>query len=363
MHAVVHCGIPPESSPIGYPNNLRITFSAQHTVFHLVRTAIALVPVADNRKTERQKIECTTQPFIQKQSLMKTILVAANFSESAIHAATYAARLSAQVKADYLILYHAYQLLPGLDSSAMGAPASKAKTKEYNEDFLKQLRQDLIGLVAPDTLILTRTEATELGRGITDLAAVCEEGGVLIIGSSSYPTKSPPIAWKESGTGKLLQAAPLPLLIVPRSAEFQPIKKIMLACDFENITDTLPFVRLRQLVETLAAQLSVVHVNRPFGKKERTRESTTFSDVFEDLDPSIAYIKSSDISRGILNHAAEIGAQLIVVVAKDQTSITRLLHGSITKQLALQSDIPVLIIRRKSPKRQTRSSKQAKAHD
>ncbi len=280
---------------------------------------------------------------------MKTILVAADYSESAIHAAEYAARLSVHVKADYVILYHAYQLLPGLNNNSMATSTSKAKTKECNEDFLKQLRQDLTGLIAPGTLILTRAESVELGKGVSDLAAICEEGGVLVIGSSSYLTRNPPIVWKESGTSKLMQAAPLPLLIVPRSAEFQPIKKVLLSCDFEDINDTLPFIRLRRLVETLSAQLSVVHVNRLLGKKERIRESMTFNGMFEDLDPSIAYIEGRDISRSILKHATEIGAQLIVVLAKDHTSIAQLLHRSVAKELALQSNIPVLVIRMKSP--------------
>ncbi|MBK1439922.1 universal stress protein [Parapedobacter sp. ISTM3] len=278
---------------------------------------------------------------------MKTLLIAADFSESAMHAAEYAAQFSRQIKADHLILYHAYQLLPGLDNSPMEAPMPKARAREYNEDFLRQLREKLTALVRPETLILTRTEASELGKGVSDIASICDGSGLLVIGSSRARIKNPPVAWKESETSKLIKTSSLPVLIVPKSALYRPISKIVLACDFEDVTDTLPFARLRLLIKELEAKLSVVHVNRPLQKQERIRESIIVNDLFEDLDPSTTYLKDRDVSTGILNHAAGIGAQLIVAVAKNHAPIKQLLHKSIVKELALKSDIPLLVIRRR----------------
>lgn len=277
-------------------------------------------------------------------TIMKAILVATDFSPSASNAAHYAAHLAVQLQVEHLILYHAYQMMPVSTEVPVNLVRSMEQLQENSEESLQRLKQNLLNVTGSDMLILIKAEFAELVEGSSNLAKVCE-AGLIVIGSSGKGFGDRLLMG--SATRKLLKKCPFPLLVVPGEATFRPIRKMLLGCDLSQVADTIPIVKLIQLVKGFHAQLQVVNVTA--GEQEdsgKAKEEHAFYDLFEDLDPSVQYIEGSDVSKGILAYAVQHEVDMIMVVAKKHTFLERLTKTSVSNKLASKSDIPLLIIRR-----------------
>lgn len=275
---------------------------------------------------------------------MKAILVATDFSPSANNAARYAAHLAVQLQVEHLILYHAYQMMPISTEVPVNLVLSMEQLQENSEESLQRLKRSLLYVTGSHTLILTKAECAEPVEGSSNLAKVCE-AGLIVIGSSSKGLGDRLLMG--STTRKLLKKCLLPLLVVPNEATFRPIRKMVLGCDLSQVADTIPIVKLIQLVKGFHAQLQVVNVTaseqEDLGKR---KEEHAFYDLFEELDPSIQYIGGSDVSKGILAYANQHDADMIIIIAKKHTFLEQLIRISVSNKLASKSDMPLLIIRR-----------------
>lgn len=276
---------------------------------------------------------------------METILIATDFSQPATNAAQYAAQLGAQLKAGYLVLYHAYKLSPVSRETPESIILSHEKMQDCTEKLLSELREALLPLANKDMLILTKADSLPLEIGVTSLAETCE-AKLLVIGSERDILKK---LLMGSSTKKLLKTCNLPILIVPPQAKFKPIRKIVMGCDLKDVADTIPIARFIHLINNFRAQLTVINVSktdRELLTRDEKDERDSFYDLFEALDPTIQYIKESDVSKGLLDYAGQIDAQLIVVVAKKHSFIERITKASVSGELAATSEIPILVIRK-----------------
>lgn len=276
---------------------------------------------------------------------METILAATDFSQPATNAAQYAAQLCKQLKACYLVLYHAYKLLPISRENPESMMLSQEKMQECMEVFLSELRESLLPLAPENTLILTKADSRPLETGLANLVETCE-AKLVVIGSERDVLKKLLVG---SSTKKLMKTTHSPILVVPPQAKFKAIRKIVMGCDLKNVADTVPIAKLIQLIKSFQAQLMVVNVGKnakvPLDDRE-AYEQHTFYDLFEELDPSIQYIEGNDVSKGLLDYADQFDAQMIVVVAKQHSLLERITSSSVSKELAASAELPVLIIRK-----------------
>lgn len=276
---------------------------------------------------------------------METILAATDFSQPATNAAQYAAQLCKQLKARYLVLYHAYKLLPISRENPESMMLSQEKMQECMEVFLSELRESLLPLAPENTLILTKADSRPLETGLANLVETCE-AKLVVIGSERDVLKKLLVG---SSTKKLMKTTHSPILVVPPQAKFKAIRKIVMGCDLKNVADTVPIAKLIQLIKSFQAQLMVVNVGKnakvPLDDRE-AYEQHTFYDLFEELDPSIQYIEGNDVSKGLLDYADQFDAQMIVVVAKQHSLLERITSSSVSKELAASAELPVLIIRK-----------------
>lgn len=276
---------------------------------------------------------------------METLLIATDFSKAANHAAIYAAHLSNQLEAKHLILYHSYELLPTTADIPESIALSDGRLHERSLDLLDELKREFIQTLDPHTKITLVANSLNMEQGINNLAV--EHGvNLVVIGLSGKNT------WEKllvgSSTKSLLKNCHLPLLVVPVNAAFQPIDKIVLGCDLEDVAETMPIEKLKYLIGKLNAQLLVVHVDykeEEHFDADMIREQYDFYDLFEDFNASIHYIDNRNIDKGILSYTENHQAQMIIVIAKKHSFIERITKESISKKLAAKTRVPLLIIR------------------
>jgi nucleotide-binding universal stress UspA family protein len=145
------------------------------------------------------------------------------------------------------------------------------------------------------------------------------------------------------------QNAHCPVLLVPEGKHFTKIQNLAYACDFDHKSFKHP-----ALVADVA-QLFNAHVHLVFVKtfdKTKKDYSTDLADmkvVFAKQAPTLKFngyiIEEDDVFYGINNFSKEHNIDMIVMITKNYKFWERLFHPSVTKELAMYSELPLLVIK------------------
>lgn len=281
---------------------------------------------------------------------MKTILVATDFSASALNAAKYALALGEQLHASKMILYHRFEPMPPHYRIPVAMGVSVDSHYEDSVAMLENTKTALQSLTSSIDIIC-KIDNLDLLEGIerlneTDLIE-------LVVVGKTGKTKLDQLLLG-SNTARLCKTCRLPLLVVPSSTVFIPIKKMVLACDFKEVAETVPVHFIKMLNKSLNAELLVVHVDHHEEEHydpHMITEQYALYDLLDDLNPVYHYVDNPSERKGIIMFTDEQQAQLVLVVMKEQDIIKRIFGASVSKEVALSTSIPALLIRSITPRR------------
>ena len=106
---------------------------------------------------------------------------------------------------------------------------------------------------------------------------------------------------------KVSKASPVPVIIVPPAYAFETVSRIVVACDFNKVADTVPLEALKRLLTRKKADLLVVNIDTKAQHNtkdpERMAEETSLYAMLKPYDPSYFYVNEPDIINGILKFA------------------------------------------------------------
>ena len=147
----------------------------------------------------------------------------------------------------------------------------------------------------------------------------------------------------------LLRHAPYPLLLVPGAGwDAFPPRRLLLAVDGQPFGLRPHQDLLRQLLLATQGTLDVVHVagdERAGAGPAVVLGTVRENDLVDALaDSSLHQVYHPTAAGGILQEAARLEADLLVVVARPHGLIGRLFHDSVTGRLLRESPIPVLVL-------------------
>lgn len=270
---------------------------------------------------------------------MKTILVATDFSPAALHAAGYAADMALAIDAA-LYLLHVYQV----PLSYGDAPAiiSLADVEQLAEMDMKEFKDVLAGNKAGKPIIKTELR---LGSFYKELETVCETIKPYAVVMGCQGTTAAERLFFGSHTVHAIRHLEWPLIAVPAGAVYSSIKKIGLACDFDEVADTVPADEIKMLVKDLHAELHVLNTgNEKVYNPDIVFESGILQKMLKDLNPGYHFIANEDTDAGILEFTEVNRIDLLIVLPKRHGLIDRLLHKSHSKHLVLYSHIPVMAL-------------------
>ncbi|HTN05487.1 universal stress protein [Agriterribacter sp.] len=135
------------------------------------------------------------------------------------------------------------------------------------------------------------------------------------------------------------------LITVPPSAKFSQLKKICLACDFDEVVDTTPIDEIKRLVNDFYAELYVINS----GKKELYESDIVFEpgllqEMLISLNPQYHFITGENTDESIINFVENNKIDLLVALPERHGLLKKLIHKSVSKQLFLNSHIPVMVM-------------------
>lgn len=145
---------------------------------------------------------------------------------------------------------------------------------------------------------------------------------------------------------KVMSKAHSPVLLIPENAHYKKFNNVLLACDDIDEDDKyLQF--LKDFVEVFDAKVHAVHIEdeKEELEEEKRELHEELSGVFHKDKVEIAVIHSDDVAGSIEDyaHANDIG--LIVMSTERRGFFEKLFHKSTTKEMAIHSDIPLLVLK------------------
>ena len=268
-----------------------------------------------------------------------TVVVLTDFFAVTNRALSYAAGLAVPLNAQLVLLHVRYDGMPVPE----GFSGRHTARGEWKTD------QALLKLAATQT-VPTEVDVAEsfLPEALTE-AVRRHHPLFMVLGRHSDSTESAELF--TSVVMDALRHAPHPLLVVPTVGwDAFPPRHLLMAVDgqpFAFADQDHPEV-LSRLLHATQATLDVVHVTdnehaRPDdGTVLETVRANDLVNVF--AESRLHEVYNPTIVAGVLEEAARLKADMLVVVARRHSLLGSLFHSSVTAQLIQESPIPVLIL-------------------
>ncbi|MDR3716451.1 MAG: universal stress protein [Puia sp.] len=273
---------------------------------------------------------------------MKTILVPVNFSAGSDNAARYAADMALAIHAD-LHLIHVLQV-----------PVSMAEIPISDTVFVEMQQ------TASESLIRLREELVKRTKGQVPISSGIEVGGVEYQ-VEEYCSRKPPFAVIMGNSGTPMERAlagsrvsvaihhlPYPLIVVPENASFHDLKRIVLACDVNDMEGGIPVAIsfLKELRNIFHARFDVVNISTRKQDRQQEAEASFGFDLWKDrlqeIYPEVHFVRTDKLTDGIGEYLAGHPADLLLVFPKRHSFLE--FHASQAKKIAYRSSIPVMSI-------------------
>jgi len=273
---------------------------------------------------------------------MKTIVVPTDFSPVATNAMNYAADMALATGAS-LTLFHVYQI-PVSMTEVPVVMVSAEELRKSSEAKLEEVKKGLEHITSGKLKIYTEAR---LGNVTDELEELCNHLQPFAVVMGTKGASGMERMLFGSTTLTAIRHLTWPIIIVPPGKEYgKGIKKIGFACDFQQVVETTPADYIKKVVKEFNAELHVLNVdyeNRHF-KPETPEQSLLLHTLLEDMNPEYHFINHADIEDGIKEFAETNNLDLIITIPKKHKLLDGIFKPSSTKQLVIQSHIPVMCV-------------------
>jgi len=262
---------------------------------------------------------------------MARILLPTDYSTNAMHAADQAVALFGAEGNTFILLHavdHENISLPGhaTDQLAdarwdLSAFAERLTQRIKATDVEQQVVRGPLAHVLAGVVEKTRAQIVVMGkRGAT---------GSVLFGSN---------------TTDVIKHSTVPVLVVPEHVKVPSPKRILLADDRNGVQPASMAV-LRLVALITRGEIMIVHVkeNNPDFAGEWSHAA--YAEAFEGIPYSFHYAHNTDVEEGLIRFAEEHQVGMIAVLHRQVSLLGRLFKPSHAKQLALDGDLPLLVLK------------------
>jgi nucleotide-binding universal stress UspA family protein len=275
---------------------------------------------------------------------MKTLVVPTDFSSVSVNAMNYAVDMAQAINAG-IVLLHVYNVPVSFTDPPVSpvTTISVEEMKRTSEERLQELKKNLVTVTAGKVEVFTEAR---LGDTIEELTSICKSVEPLAIIMGSHGATGLERMIMGSTTLTAIRQLRCPVIVVPPGTTYHGIKKIGLACDFENIVQSTPVEYIKNIVREFGADLYVLNVQDiDQDDLEDTIMDTAYLDaMLEDVRPKYVQLTGKDVVESINSFAEHNNLDLVMIIPKKHRFIDSLLHKSKSKELISHAHIPIVSI-------------------
>lgn len=271
---------------------------------------------------------------------MRTIIAPVNFSPNSANAARYAADLALATQAELHLLY-----VLQLPVSVAEFPVTDYvfnTMQEAGAEGLQKLWKELVTRTEEKVNIITQMEVGAVENKIEEYCAL-QKPFVVVMGASGDTLESTLIGGNLSAA---IRRLPYPLIVVPESAVYNQIHKIVLACDLNDISGGIPVKPsfLKELKDLFNAKFEVLNINTRGQQQETANimEVDAWKDCIHETFPGVHFVQTDNVEEGIGKYLDKHPADMLLVFPKKHNFFE--FHRSHAKRLALNSSVPIMSV-------------------
>lgn len=278
---------------------------------------------------------------------MKNILVPTDYSPEAKNAALYAIGLAAQLNAESIILYNAYQAPPVITEHGLvptAAPFLDVDTyRDISNAGMTTFRKAIEDFCPPEIKIEEITEYAALDNEVDKVGK--NKAADLIVMGIAGTSKFEEVLIGSTAINVVYNTK-TPVIIVPSGAKHTLVRSVMLACDFRKVAETVPLQRIKKLLDATKANLHVVNI---YGNDRELDTSKTYQQellrsLLKDYEPCFSFIHSDNFVEGVNNFVEKNNIDIIITIPKKHGFFEGLFKESHTKRLAFHSHVPTMCV-------------------
>ena len=282
---------------------------------------------------------------------MKTLLVPVDFTPATDNAVNFAAEWSRRYLYDRIILLRSFYtsiyegvILSGEFANVDGDYLNSLRSEE--KEKLSNLCNKLDEITDPGIKVQTAVTELPLVRSIIELIKN-EHPATILLGSDRVNHNNESVI--SGNVINIARISPVRVLIVPSGYTYQPIKKVLVPCDF-NAVETLSKVnRLYASAQWQDVELMVLNVDSKQGhlnpdEKFRTAENS-LHDYLKNFPHRIYYVPDKNVIDGILNFIQKNQVELMIALPGKYSFLYQLTHKSVSEALYRNTQIPVMILK------------------
>ncbi len=271
---------------------------------------------------------------------MKTILVPTDFSYNARQAFLCAAAI-AKATGARLVVVHAYNIVSqdpmfpqGMYDSLAESIVQNAEhaSKAYENEVKSKLEvpchfEIKMGLAVDVILREARAEQADLiVMGTHGASGVLEK----LLGSI---------------TSAVIQAHEFPVLTIPADAHLNGINTMVLGTDYREISNPVSLKPMMDMARSFGSRIHVINATPvPESIGEEYTGEQQLEKLLQDYAVVFDYTDEADVEKALHECVHQEKASLLVLIAHKRNFWQGLFHHSISRSMALHSQIPVLVL-------------------
>lgn len=273
-----------------------------------------------------------------KAIAMKKIIVPTDFSEVAVSAYQYAIEMAAHQSAALQVVHVHYPEMSPETTYQM----------EPNQYLIDSKDRMLASFVVEGKAAVPVTKSLRIGFPVEEIVGAAQEAHADLIVMGTTGEHGLIDRWFGSVSSNVAQKAGCPVLLVPPGVRFKDYDRILYASNFESTNEEM-LHRLVNFALLFKADIHFVHVegdDATNGYKEV--ENKLFNILFKDKEPPFSFtmsqVEGRSVADGLNDYALKHQIDLSVIVSPHRSFWDSLFHKSVTKALALNTSIPLMVL-------------------
>jgi hypothetical protein len=145
----------------------------------------------------------------------------------------------------------------------------------------------------------------------------------------------------------IINALPIPVLIIPKTVHYQTLTHIGFASDYAAMLTDDQLTFIKRVLNAGLAQLHIIHVNVP-GKKDeeqRIKHRDALEISLAEYKPIYASIENADVVATIINYIRNFSIQMLIVIPRKHGIWYSIFNQRHSKRLTRINNLPILTLK------------------
>ncbi|MBC6995423.1 universal stress protein [Neolewinella lacunae] len=285
---------------------------------------------------------------------MSSILIPVDFSYPCHNAFRFGLQLAQALKLEVVLAHYSLgSLNPGQPLVFTGDGSLRDSSLERLRDFAKssgaEEADDAPGLEFPAG-VTVHYETEYVFSVSASIIARASKPDIALVVMATRSSKKLLDKWLGSTSTTVSEACQRPVYLIPADVKYRPFQKIVVANN-DTSAETYPLGQIEGLATTFQAEIHFVHVEWPdqFAPLRfvpwRLMEKLHREAPADGRYPyEVVTVENQDVTAGLLEYAATVDADLVVIVNRLRNRWRSLLAATLTQNLALRAERAVLVL-------------------